>query len=91
MYVHGENIIDMDLLRRIADGGVLETHNGRYPAAVSALQAAGYLTTSAVGPGYVAWRVSERGREALALADDDAPEWTDEQFARAEIIEGDEI
>lgn len=78
MYVHGENVIDMDLLRRIADEGILETHNGRYPAAVSALQVAGYLTTSAAGAGYVAWHVSERGLQALENEHPPQHPWTTE-------------
>lgn len=66
MYVAGESVIDLALLRRIADHGGIETVGNRYPAGVNALMAAGFVKECAVGAGgYVCWKVTKRGLEAL--------------------------
>ena len=49
MYTASENVMDLDLLRRIVDESVLESFNGRYPAAVTALMRAGCIEECAVG------------------------------------------
>lgn len=67
MWTAGENVADLELLRRIADEDGLETVNGRFPASVTALMAEGLIKESAAGPGgYVCWQITERGLDRLA-------------------------
>ena len=66
MFTPSESIVDLALLKQIAETDGLETVNGRYPAGVSALSRNGYIETCAVGAGgYVCWKITERGLRAL--------------------------
>lgn len=66
MWTPGENVVDLGLLRHIADVGGTETVNGRFPAGMHALMGKGYVAVYGVGAaGYVCWRITERGWKAL--------------------------
>lgn len=66
MYTPAEDIVDLDLLRRISVEGGLETDGNRYPAGVTALMREGFVKEVAVGVGgYVCWKVTARGHDAL--------------------------
>ena len=65
MWTAGEDTLDLDLLRRVASEGGLETVGGRFPAGAHQLMALGYIKECAVGVNYVCWKVTQRGLDAL--------------------------